>query len=59
MKILGTTFQSVILSAKTERNGIAVVRTTLPRFASGRAVVLVRAVVGDSESELRRIIYQA
>lgn len=59
VKVLGSTFQPMILSAETEQDGIAVVRTTLPRFASGRAAILVRAVVGDSESELRRIIHQA
>ena len=59
IKVLGSTFQPVVLSATTEQDGIAIVRTTLPRFASGRAAILVRAAVGGSESELRRIIHQA
>ncbi|MBA3441944.1 MAG: hypothetical protein H0T92_18955 [Pyrinomonadaceae bacterium] len=59
VKVLGSTFQPISLSAKTEQNGIAVVHATLPRFASGRAAILIRAVDGGSESELRRIIHQA
>lgn len=59
VKVLGSTFQPIMLSAETQQDGIAVVRTTLPRFAAGRAAILVRAVVGDRESELRRIIHQA
>jgi len=35
---------------------VASVATQIPEFTSGRAAVLVRAVVKDQEAELRRII---
>jgi hypothetical protein len=56
VKVLGTTFRPLICTAMTDRDGIAVVFTTLPRFASGRAAILIRAVVGSQDAELRRII---
>lgn len=56
VKILGTTFRPLICTAMTDRDGIAVVFTTLPRFTSGRAAILIRAVVGGNDAELRRII---
>jgi hypothetical protein len=59
VKVLGTTFRPVILPATTDKEGIAVVRATLPRFTSGRAAILIRAVADGNEAELRRIIQQA
>ncbi len=56
VKILGTTFRPLICTAMTDRDGIAVVFTTLPRFTSGRAAILIRVVVGSQDAELRRII---
>jgi hypothetical protein len=56
VKVLGTTFRPLICTAMTDRDGIAVVFTTLPRFKSGRAAILIRAVVGSQDAELRRII---
>jgi hypothetical protein len=56
IKILGTTFRPLIYSLKTERDGVATVTTQIPEFTSGRAAVLVRAVVKDQAAELRRII---
>jgi hypothetical protein len=57
IKILGTTFRPLIYSLKTERDGVATVATQIPEFTSGRAAVLVRAVVKDQAAELRRIIH--
>ena len=57
IKILGTTFRPLIYSLKTESDGVATVATEIPRFSSGRAAVLVRAVVKDQAAELRRIIH--
>jgi len=57
IKILGTTFRPLIYSLKTERDGVATVVTQIPEFTSGRAAVLVRAVVKDQAAELRRIIH--
>lgn len=59
IKILGTTFRPLIYSLKTERDGIATVATQIPEFTSGRAAVLVRAVVKEQAAELRRIIHPA
>jgi hypothetical protein len=57
IKILGTTFRPLIYTLKTERDGVATVATQIPEFTSGRAAVLVRAVVKDQAAELRRIIH--
>ena len=59
IKILGTTFRPLIYSLKTESDGVATVSTEIPHFTSGRAAVLVRAVVKDQAAELRRIIHPA
>ena len=59
IKILGTTFRPLIYTLKTERDGVATVATQIPEFTSGRAAVLVRAVVKDQAAELRRIIHPA
>ena len=59
VKILGTTFRPIILSASTDENGFAVVRAQLPRFNSGRAAIVIRAVDGEDDSELRRMIHQS
>ena len=57
IKILGTTFRPLIYSIKTDREGVASVTTQIPRFTSGRAAVLVRAVAKDKAAELRRVIH--
>ena len=59
IKILGTTFRPLIYSVKTESDGVATVSTQIPEFNSGRAAVLVRAVVKDQAAELRRVIHPA
>ncbi len=59
IKILGTTFRPLIYSVKTESDGVATVATEIPHFTSGRAAVLVRAVVKDQAAELRRVIHPA
>ena len=59
IKILGTTFRPQIYSVKTQRDGVAIVDTTMPHFTSGRAAVLIRAVVKDETIELRRVIHPA
>jgi hypothetical protein len=57
IKILGTTFRPLIYSLKTDRDGVATVATQIPRFTSGRAAVLIRAVAKDQAAELRRVIH--
>jgi hypothetical protein len=58
IKVLGTSFRPLILSTRTDQEGVAVIRAMLPRFTSGRAAIIIRAVSGAHEAELRRIIHQ-
>lgn len=59
VKVLGTTFRPLILTSVTDATGMAVVRALLPRFTSGRAAIIIRAVDGEDAAEIRRIIHQA
>lgn len=59
VKILGTSFRPMLFSIKTDAHGIAAQTLTLPMFKTGRAAMLITAVVGKYEAELRRIIAQA
>ncbi len=60
VKVLGTTFRPLILSTRTDDEGVAVVRALLPQFTSGRAAILIRAAAANGdEAELRRIIHQS
>lgn len=56
IKILGTTFQPVVVSLKTNEQGLAAARVNLPQFTAGRAAILVRAVCNGEEAMLRRVI---
>jgi hypothetical protein len=56
VKILGTTFRPVILSTRTDRDGLATIKVSLPDFSTGRAAILIRAAVNGETVELRRII---
>ena len=58
VKVLGTSFRPLILSTATDAQGVGVVRALLPRFTSGRAAIIIRAVAGDDAAEMRRIIHQ-
>ncbi|HEV3471313.1 MAG TPA: hypothetical protein VG148_18455 [Pyrinomonadaceae bacterium] len=58
IKVLGTSFRPLILSTRTDREGVAVIRALLPRFTSGRAAIIIRASAGPDVAELRRIIHQ-
>jgi hypothetical protein len=57
IKILGTTFRPLIYTVKTQRDGIASLSTQIPQFSSGRAAVLIRAMVKDQAAELRCVIH--
>jgi hypothetical protein len=59
VKVLGTTFRPMIFTTTTDERGVAIVRTMLPHFTSGRAAIIIRAVAGDDAVEMRRIIHQA
>lgn len=58
VKILGSTFRPMIYQSQAGTDGIAVFRTELPHFRSGRAAILIRATAGRLVAELRRIIQQ-
>lgn len=59
LKILGTAFRPKIFSAKTGRDGVGAISGQIPRFDSGRAAIVIRAVVDDRTAELRRVIHPA
>jgi len=59
VRVLGTSFRPLILTTQTDLDGYAVVRALLPRFTSGRAAIIIRAVADGDVAELRRIIHQA
>lgn len=56
IKILGSDFRPLIFHAKADSNGIAAAMIKIPSFRSGRAAVLIRAMVGGEEAEMRRMI---
>ena len=58
VKVLGTSFRPLILTAATDAQGVGVVRALLPRFTSGRAAIIIRASAGEDSAEMRRIIHQ-
>lgn len=58
VKVLGTSFRPIIVTTTTDEHGVGVVRALLPRFSSGRAAIIIRAVAGDHAAEMRRIIHQ-
>ena len=58
VKVLGTSFRPIIVTTETDEHGVGVVRALLPRFNSGRAAIIIRAVAGDAAAEMRRIIHQ-
>lgn len=56
IKVLGSSFRPVIFHAKSDSNGLAKIHLQLPHFAAGRAALLVRAMSGGEEIELRRVV---
>lgn len=56
VKILGSNFRPMIFHAKTDSSGVATVHLQLPHFRAGRAAILVRALTGGEEIEMRRVI---
>lgn len=56
VKILGTSFRPVIVSVKTQKDGVAMISAEIPRFSSGRAAILLRAVKGEESVEIRRVV---
>jgi hypothetical protein len=58
VKILGTEFRPLILTTRSDGDGVATIHAWLPRFTKGRAAVLVRAALDGFTAELRRVIHQ-
>ncbi|HEY6045836.1 MAG TPA: hypothetical protein VIU65_04490 [Pyrinomonadaceae bacterium] len=56
VKLLGSSFQSASTFSTTDSNGRSSVSMLLPRFAAGRAAILIRAEADGEVAELRRII---
>lgn len=56
IKILGSSFRPVIFHAKSDANGLANVHLQVPHFQAGRAALLIRAMTGGEEVELRRVV---
>lgn len=56
VKVIGSDFRPLIYHSKADSNGVATVFLKLPTFRSGRAAILVRAMVNGEETELRRAI---
>ncbi|MGI8467172.1 MAG: hypothetical protein ACR2N3_01845, partial [Pyrinomonadaceae bacterium] len=56
VKVIGSSFRPLIFHAKTDGSGVAIVPLQLPHFKAGRAAILVKAMSGDEEVELRRAI---
>lgn len=56
VKVLGSAFRPVIFHAKTDANGLARIHLQLPQFQAGRAALLLRAISGGEEIELRKIV---
>jgi hypothetical protein len=59
VKVLGSTFRPVIYHANSDRNGLARVHLQVPKFQSGRAALVVRAVSDGEHAELRRLVTPA
>jgi hypothetical protein len=56
VKIIGSDFRPLIFHSTTDKNGLANVTLQLPKFRSGRAAFLVRAMSDGEQIELRRSI---
>lgn len=56
IKVLGSSFRPVIFHARSDVNGLAKIHMQLPHFDAGRAALLVRAITGGEEIELRRAV---
>lgn len=56
IKVLGSSFRPVIFHARSDGNGLAKIHMQLPHFDAGRAALLIRAISGGEEIELRRAV---
>ncbi len=56
IKVAGTMFRPLIFHAQTDASGTATVELQIPNFKGGRAALLIRAMSGGEETEMRRVI---
>lgn len=56
-KVLGSTFRPVLVSAKTMKDGTVNIKADIPKFNTGRAAILIRAVKGGESVEIRRVVH--
>ncbi len=56
VKIIGSSFRPQIFHTITDRNGIARIDVELPVFKTGRAAIVVRAIIDGEEVQMRRPI---
>lgn len=56
IKVIGSSFRPLIFHSKTDSNGIASFILKIPTFRTGRAAILVRAIIKGEETETRRVI---
>ncbi|MBA2378024.1 MAG: hypothetical protein H0V76_00440 [Blastocatellia bacterium] len=56
VKIMGSSFRPQLYHTITDRNGIARIEVDLPSFTTGRAAVIVRAIIDGEEVQMRRPI---
>ncbi len=59
VKVIGSAFRPLIYHSSTDKNGLAQVTLQFPKFKSGRAAFLIRAMSDGEEVELRRPILHA
>lgn len=59
VKLIGSSFRSLIFHARTEESGVADFHLQIPHFDSGRGAVVISAVNGEDEVELRRVLRPA
>jgi hypothetical protein len=56
VKVLGSSFRPMIFHTKADDNGISQVHLQIPEFSTGRAAILIKAILEGEEIELRQVI---
>ncbi|MBA2620592.1 MAG: hypothetical protein H0U87_05270 [Acidobacteria bacterium] len=56
IKVVGTMFRPLIFHAQADASGAATVNLEIPDFKGGRAALLIRAMSGGEETEMRCVI---
>lgn len=57
VKVLGSAFRPVIYHARTDENGLALIKDfQIPIFKSGRAAILIKVLYNGEEVEIRQLV---